>query len=80
VSAGFIAEKVEIDAFAPRSKGKQSKKGKATASRNKKWGFVARAKRTDAYARYFDPTPVIEWEAMQLQPEVRLFREVSELI
>jgi hypothetical protein len=71
---------VEIDAFASRLKGKQGKKRKAAAARNKKWGFVARAKRTDAYARYFDPVSAIESEVMQLQPEVRLFRAVSELI
>jgi 16S rRNA A1518/A1519 N6-dimethyltransferase RsmA/KsgA/DIM1 with predicted DNA glycosylase/AP lyase activity len=69
VSAGFIAEKVEIDAFASRSKGKQAKKGKASAARS--WGFVAQMKRTDVYRQYFDPTPAVEWQIMQLQPEVR---------
>jgi hypothetical protein len=55
--------------FAPRSKGKQAKKGQAAAAR--KWGFVAQMKRTDVYRQYFDPTPAVEWQAMQLQPEVR---------
>jgi hypothetical protein len=28
-------------------------------------------KLTDVYRQYFNPTPAVEWQAMQLQPEVR---------